>query len=126
MLSMSECDSASPFNASVHLPPFVSTTCINWIDHQRHDDAYIHELCLSLAETHVRGVRGEEFDELEVAAGMGYSDFGLINNPRINVVSQVSSCTTGPTSMLSAACWISKLGNAWLRYRQRDRQALTQ
>ena len=29
------------------------------------------------------------FDEMEIAAGMGYSDVGLLHSPRINLASQL-------------------------------------
>ena len=77
------------YNEAVHTPPFVTTACANWDALQLHDDASIRALYLQLAEAHGRGVRGDEFDEMEIVAGLGYSDFGLIHNRHVHVASQL-------------------------------------
>ena len=58
-------------------------------DLRLHDDASIRALYLHLADAHGRGVRGDEFEELEIATGLGYNDFGLIHNPRVHVTSML-------------------------------------
>ena len=77
------------YNAAAHLPPFVTTACVNWDDLRLHDDASIRALYFHLADAHGRGVRGEEFEELEIVTGLGYNDFGLIHNPRVHVASML-------------------------------------
>ena len=37
----------------------------------------------------MRGVSGDEFDELEIVSGFGYNNLSLIHNPRVHVASQL-------------------------------------
>ena len=77
------------FDPMAHRHPFVTTACTNWDDLRPHTDASIRGVFMHLADAHTRGVRGPEFDELELTTGLNYNVFSLVAEPHVNVASQL-------------------------------------